>query len=111
VARECYLAMLAMDEQMQTINIEERRIVAKPIEVLEDVPLDKSNPEKFTRIGTRMEKKTKQDLIQFFKKSTDVFGWSHKDKPKIDPSVIIHHLNVTPSYKLVHQNRRVFAPE
>ena len=103
--------MLAMDEQMQTMNIKERRIVAKPIEVLEDVPLDKSNPKKFTRIGIRMEKKTKQGPIQFLKKSTDVFGWSHEDKPKIDPSMIIHHLNVSPSYKLVHQNRRVFAPE
>ena len=49
-ARECYLAMLAMAEQMQTMNIEERRTVAKPIEVLEDVPLDESNSEKFTRI-------------------------------------------------------------
>ena len=49
--RECYLAMLAMDEQMQTMNIEERRTLAKPIKVLEDVPLDESNPEKFTRIG------------------------------------------------------------
>ena len=48
--RECYLAMLAMDEQMQTMNIEERRTVPKPIEVLEDVPLDESNSEKFTRI-------------------------------------------------------------
>ena len=42
-ARECYLAMLAMNEQMQTMNIKERRTVAEPIEVLEDVPLDESN--------------------------------------------------------------------
>ena len=55
---------------MQTMNIEERRTVAEPIEVLEDVPLDESNSEKFTRIGTSMEEKMKQDLVQFFKKST-----------------------------------------
>ena len=42
--RECYLAMLAIDEHVQTMNIEERRVATKPIEVLEDVPLDKSNP-------------------------------------------------------------------
>ena len=47
---------------MQTMNIEERRTVAKPIEVLEDVPLDESNVEKFIRIGTSMEEKKKQDL-------------------------------------------------
>ena len=76
-ARECYLAILAMDEHVQMMNIEERRVVVEPIEVLEDVPLDKGNPERFTRIGTSMEEKTKQDLIQFLRKSIDVFAWSH----------------------------------
>ena len=41
--RECYLAMLAMDEQIQIMNMEERRMLAKPIKLLEDVPLDESN--------------------------------------------------------------------
>ena len=58
-ARECYLAMMAMEKQMQTMSIEERRTLAEPIEILEDVPLDESNPEKFTRIGTSMGEKTK----------------------------------------------------
>ena len=62
-ARECYLTMLAMDEHVQTMNIEERRVAADSTEVLEDVPLDKSNPKRFTRIVTSMEEKTKQDLV------------------------------------------------
>ena len=110
-ARECYLAMLVMEEQMQTMNIEERRTIAEPIEVLEDVHQDKSNLEGFTRIRTSMEEKTKQDLIQFLKKSTNVFAWSHEDMPEIDPSVITYHLNVSPSYKPVCQKRKVFTPE
>ena len=65
--------MLAMDEQMQTMNIEERRMLAKLMEALEDVPLDESNPEKFTRIGTSMEEKTKQDLVRFLRRSINVF--------------------------------------
>ena len=71
------MAMLAMEEQMQTMNIEERRTVAEPIEVLEDVqdvPLDESNLERFTRIETSMKEKTKQDLVQFLKKSINVFA-------------------------------------
>ena len=59
---------------MQAMNIEERRTFVELIEVLEDVPLDESNLEKFTRIGTSMEEKTKQDLVQFLKKSTNVFA-------------------------------------
>ena len=38
-ARECYLAMLAMDKQVQTMNIEENRIVVKPTEALEDMKI------------------------------------------------------------------------
>ena len=93
------------------MNIEERWIVAEPIEVLDDFPLDESNSEKFTRIKTSMEEKAKQDLVQFLKKSTDVFAWSHEDMPRIDPRVITHHLNVSSSYTLVCQKRRVFTLE
>ena len=45
------------------MNIDERKVTAEPMEVLEDVPLDKNNLEKSTRIGASMEKKTKQDLV------------------------------------------------
>ena len=51
--------MLAIDEQTQTMNIEERRTLVEPIEVLEDVSLDESNPKKFTKNGTSMREKKK----------------------------------------------------
>ena len=110
-ARECYLAMMALDEQVQTMSIEERRVVAEPTEVLKDVLLQEDDPEKFTRIGTGMKEKARKDLIQFLRKSIDVFAWSHDDMPGIDPSVIIHRLNVYPFFKPVRQKKSVFAPE
>ena len=70
--REYYLAILAIDEHMQTMSIDERKVTTEPTKVLEDVPLDQSNPEKFTRIGTSIEMKMKQDLVHFLKKSMDV---------------------------------------
>ena len=45
------------------MSIEERKVVTKPTEVLKDIPLEEGNPKKFTRIGTSMEEKTKQDLV------------------------------------------------
>ena len=98
-ARECYLSMLALDKHVQTMSIEEKRIVAEPTEVLEDVLLQEDDLEEFTRIGPGMKEKTKQDLVQFLRKSIDVFAWSHEDMPGIDPSVISHQLNVYPSSK------------
>ena len=110
-ARECYLAMLAMDEQIQMMNIEEKRMVAEPIEVLEDVSLNENNPERCTRVGGDLEEKIKKDLVRFLRKSIDVFAWSHEDMSGIDPSVITHCLNVYPSSKPVRQKKIVFAPE
>ena len=93
------------------MNIEERKTLVEPIEVLEDVSLDESNLEKFTRIGTSIGEKTKQDLVGFLKKNTYVFAWSHEDMPGIDLSVITHRLNVSPSYKPICQKKIVFASE
>ena len=110
-ARECYLAMMALDEQMQTLSIEERRVVAEPTEVLEDVLLQEDDPEKFTRIGIGMKEKARKDLIQFLRKSIGVFAWSHDDMSGIDPSVITHRLNVYPFFKPARQKKKVFASE
>ena len=77
------------------MNIKERRVVAEPTKVLEHIPLEEGNLEKFTRIRASMEEKMKQGLVQFLRKSIDVFAWSHEDISDIDPSVIIHCLNVS----------------
>lgn len=100
-----------MDEHVHTMSIEERRVVVEPTEVLEDIHLDENNPETYTRVRASMERKMKQDLVQFLKKSVDVFAWSHENMSGIDPSVITHRLNIYPSFKPVHQKKRAFAPE
>ena len=73
------------------MNIEERRVVAKPTKALENISLDKHNPEKSTRILI------KKDLVRFLRENIDVFAWNHKDMLGIDPSVITQRLNVYPS--------------
>ena len=73
-ARECYLAMLAMDEQIQTMNIEEKRTVAEPTEALENIVLDERNLKRYTRVGADLEGKNKKDIVQFLKKNIDVFA-------------------------------------
>ena len=83
--------MLSMDEQVQTMNIEEKRIVAEPTKALENIPFDESNLERYTKVGADLEEKNKKDLIQFLKKNIGVFALSHEDMPGIDPGVITHH--------------------
>ena len=38
--RECYIAMLEMDNHLQALNIEERRVTVKLTEDLEEISLD-----------------------------------------------------------------------
>ena len=100
-----------MDEKVQTLNIEEKRVIAEPTEALVDISLDESNPERCTRVGADLEGKIKEDLVQFLKKNIDVFAWSHEDMLGINPSIITHFLNVCLSFKPVRQKKMVFALE
>ena len=45
VARECYVAMMEMDDHLQAMSIEEHRITTEPVEKLEEVFLDHLNRE------------------------------------------------------------------
>ena len=49
--RECYIAMLEMDDHQQTMCIEEQRVIVEPVEELEEVTLDESKPKWTTRMG------------------------------------------------------------
>ena len=110
-ARECYITMLEMEDHQQTMCIREQRTIAEPVEELEEVMLDESRPERTTRIGTLASPTVRQDLANFLKRNQDIFMWSHEDMPGIDPSVIVHRLNVNPDSSPVRQKKRVFAPE
>ena len=48
-------------------------------------------------MGTLANSLISQDLTGFLRINQDVFAWSHKDMPGIDPSVIVHKLNVNPA--------------
>ena len=43
-ARECYIAMIEMEDQQQTMCIKEQRAIAEPVEELEKVNLDDARP-------------------------------------------------------------------
>ena len=108
-ARECYIAMLEIDDRLQTMNIEEQRTVAKPVKGLKEIRLDNSRPDRITRIGTLASPLVRQALTTFLKENQDAFVWSHEDMPGIDPLVMVHRLNVLPTFPPIHQKKQVFA--
>ena len=108
-ARECYIAMLEMEDHQQTMCIGEQRTMAKSVEELEEVVLDESRPGRTTRMGSLASPMIRQDLVGFLRMNQDVFAWSHEDMPGIDSPVIVHRLNVNPASSPIRQKKRVFA--
>jgi hypothetical protein len=82
---------------------------AEPNEDLIKVAVD--DPDRVVKIGSQLLEESKAMLSEFLKKNLDVFAWTHKDMPSIDPDIISHRLNIDPAAKLVKQKKRNFAPE
>ena len=82
----------------------------EPSEELELVSLD-DDPEHLAYIGSKLAEDLKGLLTQFLRQNKDVFAWKHADMGGIDPIVITHRLNVSPSFKPIKQKKRSFAPE
>ena len=115
VARECYLASMkqkAIDNMyMDELDMrDEVNTRPEPSEELEPVQID-DNPEHLAYIGSRLAEDLRHPLIHFLKQNKDVFAWKQEDMGGIDPAIITHRLNVSPSFKPVKQKRRSFAPE
>ena len=107
LARECYEAILATNEN-HTCMIEEEE---NKVETLEIVALVEDGVTKTTRIGMILSLEIRTRLIEFLKENLDVFAWSHEDMPGISLKIIQHKLNVNPERKPVQQRRRAFTPE
>ena len=103
--------MMEMDDHFQAMSIEKHWMATEPVEKLEEVLLDDSKLDRKTKIGTLVNPAVRQALTTFLRNNQDVFSWSHKDMPGIDPLVMVHRLNVLPSFPPIRQKKRVFAPE
>ena len=95
--------MLEIDDHLQTLNIEERRVTVELTKNLEEISLDDNIPSRITHIGTPANPSVHKELDLFLKNIQDVFTWSREDTPRINPSVMVHKLNVSPSFILVRQ--------
>ena len=85
--------------------------LVKPAKDVDDVELVERDLLKVTKVGEELDPSMKEVMVQFLKKSLDIFAWTYDDMLGIDDKVIEHCLNVDPKKKLVQQKCQVFAPE
>ena len=105
VARECYSTSMKqktvnniyMDELDMRDEVSTR---PAPSKELEPIQLN-DQPEHLVYIRTKLAKDVRSLLIHFLKQNMEVFAWKQEDMGGIDPAVITHRLNVSPSFKPV----------
>ena len=115
VAKECYSASMkkkAVDNiYLDELDMRDEVLTRpEPSEELEPVSLD-DDPEHLAYIGSKLAEDLKSLLTNFLRQNKDVFSWKKADMGGIDPTVITHRLNVSPSFKPIKQKRRSFAPK
>jgi hypothetical protein len=113
-ARNCYNITLRDPIKRETLEVKidnpgQGMQKAEPAEDMDEVEID--GPDKKVKVGSQLSREIRDKLKHFLQSNKDVFAWTHEDMPGIDPSVIVHQLNVDPSSKPVKQKRRSFAPE
>ena len=115
LARECYSASMKQkavnNVYMDELDMRDEVLTRpEPSEELEPVSLD-DNPEHLAYIGSKLAKDLKSLFTQFLRHNKDVFAWKQANMGGIDPTIITHRLNASPSFKQIKQKWRSFAPE
>ncbi|KAL0408301.1 UNVERIFIED_CONTAM: hypothetical protein Sradi_1764500 [Sesamum radiatum] len=127
IARECYITSTQKTEQeidirrgkevrdLKVPDVEEekkkRKIEETRVEPTKhkQIELFHENVEKVTRIGSHMSKSLQAMTIEFLRQNADIFAWKPSNFSGIDPSVIVHRLNVDPSTQPCKQRKRSFG--
>ena len=115
VARECYSASMKQ-KTVDNIYLDELEMIdevntrPEPSEELKPVPLN-DDLEHLAYIGSKLAKDLRSPFTHFLRENKDVFAWKQADMGGIDPIIITHRLNVSPSFNPVKQKRRSFTPE
>ncbi|XP_038977811.1 uncharacterized protein LOC120108299 [Phoenix dactylifera] len=98
---------------IETLEVRDdpRKGRVEPGELLTQIPLQENCPELTVHVDSGLSLLERNRLIEFLRSNMDVFAWSLADMPRIDPEVMLHRLQVKPTYRPVRQKKRSFAPK
>ncbi|RDX77340.1 hypothetical protein CR513_42558, partial [Mucuna pruriens] len=98
-ARKCYEDSLKIELDAQ----EDKG--PYPVEDLKKVQIGTTTDQK-THIGTTLSEKEEELLVSTLQKNADVFAWTVKDMPGLDPRFMCHELSIKPGSKPIVQKKR-----
>jgi len=97
-------------ELLRLVEHEEKMI--KPHEEeIEKINLGDEGEEKIVKIGGDLSCEMRHELCTFFRDFRDIFAWSYKDIPTLDPKIVQHRLPLKPETQPIKQRLRRMKPE
>ncbi|KAL0312771.1 UNVERIFIED_CONTAM: hypothetical protein Sradi_5676400 [Sesamum radiatum] len=90
---------------------EEAPVTVQSVEELFTLELIPGDPDKITKIESKMKEDVREQVISYLRKNKDIFAGTTHDLEGIDPGVITHHLNLDPTIRPIKQKKQHFGPE
>jgi len=75
-------------------------------EDVEVIDLGDENEKKEVKIGTGMMKEIQGQLCALLREFRDIFAWSYRDMPGLDPDIVQHKLPLKPECPPIKQKLR-----
>ena len=81
------------------------------IDELKEVNLGTIEEPRPTFISAQLTAEEEREYVSVLTTYKDVFAWSYKEMPGLDPKVAVHRLAIKPGYRPIKQAQRRFRPE
>ena len=90
---------------------DEKDVLESTIEEMIEINLDSEDFERKKKVlvGAQLTKVERGKMTECLRRNKDIFAWSHRDIPGVDPKESQHCLNIDPSHPLVRQKQRRFT--
>ena len=99
-----------LDLDPRSFSKDEEEWRPRPVEEVKEVQVG-GEPCQKVSIGTTLSREMEEELTCTLRKNLDVFAWSAKDMPGIDPNFICHRLAIDPMARVVQQRKRKMSAE
>ncbi|KAA0039307.1 uncharacterized protein E5676_scaffold169G001000 [Cucumis melo var. makuwa] len=81
------------------------------VDELKEVNLGTIEEPRPTFISVSLSSEEDGKYMSLLTEYKDIFAWSYKEMPRLDPKVAVHHLAIKPGYQPIKQAQRRFRPE
>ena len=110
-----YEAMVEEDEEIpdeiKWMLEQERKVIRPHQEEIEVINLGTEEDKKEIKIGVLLNTRVKERIIELLREYPDIFAWSYKDMPGLDPKVVEHRLPLKHECPPVKQKLRRSHPD